>query len=263
MAWLGHGRYHAELEAETARLARVVAGADPSRPVPTCPAWTLAELAAHVGAGHRWAATIVERRASTPVPNAEAGDLEVPRDADGRTAWLLAGARRLGDAVRDAGPEAAVWTWSADRTAGFWLRKLTHDTLVHRLDAELAVGRPVTLAPDLAADSVSDLLEMFSILPRIDDFPALAQLRGDGQTLHFHATDPGLPTAGEWLAHRTPSGVEWEHRHATADATLRGPALDLLLVLSRRSALDASRLEASGDLELLAHWLDHSRLDPA
>ena len=157
-----------------------------------------------------------------------------------------------------------MWSWADDQTAGFWLRRITHDTLVHRLDAELAEGRPISaLAPDMAADSVSDLLEMFSILPRIDDFPALSRLRGHGQTLHFHATDPGLATAGEWLAHHAPSGVEWEHRHAPADATLRGPALDLLLVLSRRAPLDTSRLEASGDSELLAHWLEHSRLEPA
>ena len=145
----------------------------------------------------------------------------------------------------------------------FWLRRITHDTLVHRLDAELAVGRTVSLAPDLAADGVSDLLDMFSILPRIDDFPALAELRGNGQTLHFHATDPGLGVAGEWLAHRTPSGVEWEHRHARGDAALRGRALDLLLVLSRRAPLDSSRVEALGDAQLLAHWLEHSRLEPA
>jgi hypothetical protein len=84
------------------------------------------------------------------------------------------------------------------------------------------VGREVSLAPDLAAESVSDLLELFSILPRIDDFPALAEPRGSGQLLHFHATDPGLGVAGEWLAHRTPSGVEWEHGHARADAALQG-----------------------------------------
>jgi hypothetical protein len=99
-------------------------------------------------------------------------------------------------------------------------RQLTaHVTLVHRLDAGLAVGRAVGLAPDLAAGCVSDLLDMFSILPRIDDFPALAELRG--------------------------------------------AALDLLLVLSRRAALDGSRVEASGDPRLLAHWLEHSRLEPA
>jgi hypothetical protein len=60
-----------------------------------------------------------------------------------------------------------------------------------------------------------------------------------------------------------PSGVEWEHRHGRGDAGLRGRALDLLLVLSRRAALDGSRVEAPGDTELLAHWLEHSRLEPA
>jgi uncharacterized protein (TIGR03083 family) len=198
-----------------------------------------------------------------PVPHDQTDDLQVPEGAEERSRWLLAGARRLGDAVREAGPQTGGWTWADDKTAGFWLRRITHDTLVHRLDAELAVGREVALAPDLAADSVSDLLEMFSVLPRIDDFPALAELRGSGQLLHFHATDPGLGLAGEWLARRTPSGVVWEHGHGPADAALRGRALDLLLVLSRRAPLDGSQLEASGDPQLLAHWLEHSRLDPA
>ncbi len=54
------------------------------------------------------------------------------------------------------------------------------------------MGRAVAVTPDLAADSVSDLLDLFRVLPRIDDFPALIGLRGQGQTLHFHATDPGL-----------------------------------------------------------------------
>jgi uncharacterized protein (TIGR03083 family) len=263
MSQLDHDRYHAELRAETARFAEAVHDADPARPVPTCPDWTLAQLTAHVGFGHRWAAVIVERRATTAVPHEQVDDLRVPAGAEGRSRWLLDGARRLSNAVREAGPQAGVWSWADDRTAGFWLRRITHDTLVHRLDAELAVGREVRLAPDLAADCVADLLDLFSILPRIDDFPALAELRGRGQTLHFHATDPGLGDAGEWLARRTPSGVAWEHGHGPGDATLRGPALDLLLVLSRRAALDGSPVQASGDPGLLAHWLEHSRLAPA
>jgi uncharacterized protein (TIGR03083 family) len=263
MPQLDYDRYDTELQAETRKLAQAVRDADPAQRVPTCPVWTLAQLTAHVGFGHRWAAVIVERRATTPVPHDQADDLQVPEGAEERFRWLLVGARRLGDAVREAGPQTGVWSWADKKTAGFWLRRITHDTLVHRLDAELAVGREVSLAPDLAAKSVSDLLEMFSILPRIDDFPALAELRGSGQLLHFHATDPGLGDAGEWLAHRTPSGVEWQHGHARADAALRGRALDLLLVLSRRAALDGSPVEASGDPQLLAHWLEHSRLEPA
>ncbi|HYJ71464.1 MAG TPA: hypothetical protein VE265_03190, partial [Actinomycetota bacterium] len=82
-------------------------------------------------------------------------------------------------------------------------------------------------------------------------------------TLHFHATDTDLGAAGEWLVGRTPSGVEGEHRHDQGDVAVRGPAMDLLLVLSRRAALDGSRLGVSGDRRLLAHWLEHSRLEPA
>jgi uncharacterized protein (TIGR03083 family) len=263
MPQLDDDRYYTELQALTLRLAEAVHDADPAQQVPTCPAWTLAQLTAHVGFGHRWAAVIVERRATTPVPHDQVDDLQLPAAAEERWRWLLAGARRLGDAVHQAGAQTGVWTWAEDKTAGFWLRRITHDTLVHCLDAELAVGHDVSLAPDLAAESVSDLLDMFSILPRIDDFPALAELRGRGQTLHFHATDPGLGVAGEWLARRLPSGVAWEHRHGKGDAALRGRALDLLLVLSRRAALDGSRVEALGDTELLAHWLEHSRLEPA
>jgi uncharacterized protein (TIGR03083 family) len=143
-----HDRYDAALEAETAGFAAAVRDADPAQPVPTCPAWTLGQLTAHVGFGHRWAAVIVERRATGPVPHDQADDLQAPATAEERTRWLLAGAHRLADAVRRAGPGTGVWSWAEERTAGFWLRRITHDTLVHRLDAALAVGRAVgALAP--------------------------------------------------------------------------------------------------------------------
>jgi hypothetical protein len=67
--------------------------------------------------------------------------------------------------------------------------------------------------------------------------PARAQaqdLRGDGQSLHFHATDPGLSGTGEWLVTRAPSGVTVQHGHGKADIAVRGPAASLLLVLTRR-----------------------------
>jgi hypothetical protein len=145
---------------------------------------------------------VLERRA--PVPNAQV-QVQVPEDPDERSAWLAAGARRLGQTVRD--------------------------TLVHRVDAELAVGREVTVDPTLA---------------------------GDGQTLHFCATDGGLGAAGEWLVRRGASGLAWERGHGPADVTVRGRAADLLVVLTRR-ADPASRVEVAGDEPLFAHWLDHSR----
>lgn len=219
MGQLGDDRYFAELEDETAKFAAAVHDADPDRPVPTCPEWTLGQLTEHVGQGQRWVTVVLERR--EPVPNAQV-QVQVPEHPDERSAWLREGARRLGQTVRQVGPRTGVWSWSNDKTAGFWLRRITHDTLVHRLDAELA------------------------------------ELRGDGETLQFHATDSGLGVAGEWLVRRTPSGLAWEQGHGRADVAVRGRAADLLLVLTRRAAPGA-RVEVVGDQRLFAHWLEHSR----
>ena len=79
-------------------------------------------------------------------------------------------------------------------------------------------------------------------------------MRGDGQTLHFHATD----APGEWVARREPDRVVLERTHTKADVAVRGPAAELLLVLSRRRELDAaSTLEVLGDRALLVHWIEH------
>jgi uncharacterized protein (TIGR03083 family) len=252
-------RYHAELAAVTARLAEVAAavqrGPGADRRLPTCPEWTMTDLVTHVGRGLRWAAAIVDARRH--VPYAEV-TVTVPDEPRQRTEWLLASAARLSDAVRAAGPATPVWTWSADRTAGFWLRRLMHDTLVHRLDAEIAAGREPEVAPDLAADSVSDWLGMVATLAgRAYPDPIAAGLRGRGETLHLHATDE---PAGEWLIRRLPTGVEWEPGHVKADVGVRGTAKDLLLVLTRRAAPEDRPVEVLGDGAVLADWLANSAI---
>jgi uncharacterized protein (TIGR03083 family) len=251
-------RFYAELCDQTALLADALHGLDLARPVPTCPEWTVADLVEHVGLAHRWISTMVERRVTRPISKADVDDHHVPADPDERSAWLTGGARRLADALRDAGPQTRMWTWAPDKTAGFWLRRITHDTLVHRVDAEVTAGRDITIAADLAADSVSDLLSTFSVLPTIDDFPRLAALCANGETLHFHATDPDLGTEGEWLVRRGDSGLEWEHGHRRADVAVRGTAADLIMVLTRRAEPDPGRVEIIGDRELFAHWLENA-----
>jgi predicted lipid carrier protein YhbT len=52
--------------------------------------------------------------------------------------------------------------------------------------------------------------------------------------------------------------VVLERTPAKADVALRGPAADLLLVISRRCPLDAApTLELQGDRALLDHWIEH------
>jgi len=243
----GEDRFYIELRACTAELAEITDG-DLDRPVPTCPGWTFRQLVTHLGRGHRWAAQIVATRATAPVPTREVADGKLPEDPARHGPWLNAGADLVIEAVTAAGSDL-VWTMTGMRPASFWARRRAHEAAVHLADAQLAAGRSVDLAPDLAADGVDEWLGLVA---------AGTELRGDGQSLHFHATDPGLADTGEWLVTRTRSGVTVARGHAKADIAVRGPAADLLLVLTRRLPPSAPAVEILGEQALLTHWLQHT-----
>jgi uncharacterized protein (TIGR03083 family) len=254
--WLVHDRCEAEFEAETARLGVAVSGLAPTAPVPTCPEWTVRDLVGHVGTGHRWAAEIVEARMRNPPPYAV---VDAPQDPGEWSRWLIAGARRLAQAVRDCGPDGPVWTWRAEGTAGFWLRKMLHDELIHRFDIELACGHLGAVAPDVAADGVSDLLASIATLSHTGSAdPIFAGLAGSGETMQLQATDPGLAGAA-WLVKRTPAGVRWRPGQAPADVTVQARSRELLLVVNRRLDPDGPAVEITGERALFTHWLEHSR----
>jgi uncharacterized protein (TIGR03083 family) len=243
----GDDRFFAELRACTADLARIIDG-DLERPVPTCPEWTFRQLATHVGRGHRWAAQIVATRATVPIPMREVADGKLPEDPARHAQWLNAGADQVIEAVTGAGGDP-VWTMTGMRPAGFWARRRAHETAVHLADAQLAVGQDVDLAPEDAADAVDEWLALVALR---------TELRGDGQSLHFHATDPGLAGTGEWLVTRTPSGVTVAHGHAKAGVAVRGPAVSLLLVLTRRLPSSDPAVEILGEQAFFADWLQQT-----
>lgn len=162
---------------------------------------------------------------------------------------MLEGAADLTEAVSSA-VDSPVWTFFGPRPATFWLRRMLHDTIVHHADAALATGADYAVAPDLAADAISEWLEVLAdpVTPTLR--PAYATLRGTGQTLRL---DPG--TGDGWLITRTPDGVRWTHTGDPADVTLAGPVADLLLVVTRR--LPPDRITITGDRALADHWLAH------
>jgi uncharacterized protein (TIGR03083 family) len=246
---MDHERYETEFAAETSRLAAVAAALGPSRAVVTCPEWTVRDLITHVRRGHRWATVIVEQRLTSPPPF---GEEAPPGDPAGWPEWLGAGARGLTDAIREAGPSCPVWTWQQDPTAGFWLRRMLHDLLVHRYDAELTAGAPGPVAADLAADGVCDMLDTVATLSG----RAFAALAGTGETLRFEATDhPSV-----WTARRAPDGVTWsDDRAGTATVTVRAPARELLLLLNRRFTPAHDALEVTGNRALLDHWWENTK----
>ena len=248
----GDDRFSAWLRACTADLAQIIDG-DLDRPVPSCPGWAFRQLATHVGRGHRWAAQIVATRATAPVPMREVADGKLPEDPTQHATWLNAGADQVIEAVVAAGSDL-VWTMTGMRPASFWVRRRAHEAAVHLADAQLAAGRDVDLAPGLAADGVDEWL---GLIAAGRAGPA-RELGGDGQSLHFHATDPGLSGTGEWLVTRTSSGLTVQRGHGKADVAVRGPAAELLLVLTRRLPPSAPGVEILGEQALLTHWLQHT-----
>jgi uncharacterized protein (TIGR03083 family) len=258
MALLHSDRYLDALADQSALLAGALAGADLTLQVPTCPDWTLRELAEHVGRAHRWAAGIISRRVTT-APVFDMSSLTAPAAPHELVSWLRGGADELAEAIRVVGPQTQIWSWSDDQSAGFWGRRMTHETAVHRADAELALGRKFVLEADLAADAISEWLSLVSLPQAVEFRPELAELRGDGQIMHLHSTDPGLGEDGEWIVRRTPSGPVWEHGHTKGDVAVRGAVMDLLLVMTRRVAPADAPITMFGDVGLLDHWLEHTR----
>jgi uncharacterized protein (TIGR03083 family) len=225
MEWLSPERYASELQAETDRLAAAAARRAPSAVVPTCPDWTVRDLVTHVGSGHRYATGVVAQGRTEPVPWTRS---EAPAEQAEWAGWLAAGARGLTEAVRERGFDGKVWTWQpAHQTAGFWLRRMLHDEIVHRFDAE----PDGDLAPDLAVDGVTDiLLVLATIAGPASPRPRLRPLAGTGETLQFTATD----TPDRWQVTLVPTGVAWQATESAADVTLTAPVTDLLLALNRR-----------------------------
>jgi hypothetical protein len=136
---------------------------------------------------------------------------------------------------------------------------MAHETMVHRIDAELAVrGRPGQIDPELAADNIDELLHN-AVAPASRAFPNRGRLRGEGDTLHLHCTD----VSGEWLLRRAPvpEGFAYDEGHAKGDAALRGSAEELMLLVNKRMPDGGNDLQVIGDDRVVALWLDGLTLD--
>ncbi|MEU6409553.1 maleylpyruvate isomerase family mycothiol-dependent enzyme [Microbispora sp. NPDC046933] len=243
-----HLRHTEAAAAEIGRMAAVVRGADGTTPVPTCPGWDLGELVAHTGAVHRWAAAMVRDAADRRYDRA-AMDHGFPEDFAEAADWLEAGAVQLTDALKSRDPDTEMWGWAGDRHARFWSRRQLHETVVHRADAEIALGIAPRIDEDVAADGVE---EFFDVLPYARWRPRVAELRSDGEAISWR-TGTGLA----WLVRLTPKGFTYERSEGPADVIVGAPtAGDLMLTLWNRREPDTVR----GDDELLRFWRERAHI---
>jgi uncharacterized protein (TIGR03083 family) len=243
--------FRAELLDQARSFGELVRATDPSTPVPTCPEWTMKQLFRHVGRGNRWSAQIIAEQRDTALDPRNVREGKPPEDLDAAIAWFNDGAALIIDAVERTGAQTRVWTFNGPRPAGWWVRRRLHEVVVHRADAAMAAGADFDLAPELAADAISEWIELMAARKAE---PPLQR----GQTMHLHATDDGLGPSGEWTVVHDEQGVSWSHDHGKGDVGLRGPARDLLLAITRRRSAADSGLEVFGDAAVWDGWLDRT-----
>lgn len=237
-------------EADGAAFFAAVAQ-DPDADVPSCPGWKVDELVGHMGRIHTWAAQIVRSRTQEPISSRLFP--EGPEDAGLRLNWGRERHAELLDALRELGEDDPIWVFGPTSHVGrgaFWLRRQAQELMLHRWDAQNAVGDPTALDAELAADGVDELLRMFlpqgaSLTTRVSD---------SGATMHLHCTD----REGEWLVRFTKDGTVTTTEHTKADVAVRGSAEALYLVLWNRTGRE--NVEVFGDESLLDRWMEHVRI---
>lgn len=254
-------RYCDEIVSQTELLRQTLAGADTATPVPSCPGWSVGQLGRHLGGAQRWATAAVSRRVREPLPEDEFAfrDLSgyLDENSEQLRQWLAAGADKLAAALREAGPGLPLWTpVPVQPTSDFYARRFTHETLIHRADATLALGADYHADPVVAADAIDEWLTLGSLPLMFEYKPETRELLGPGRTLHFHATDADPDLHAEWTVDLTGEAIAWRRAHERAAVAVRGPLTELLLVIYRRRPLADADIEVLGDGELFDFWLD-------
>jgi uncharacterized protein (TIGR03083 family) len=232
----------AAAERELDLFADALADADLTRTVPTCPEWTLRDLASHVGDFTGFWTHVICEATGAEKP-------EFPRaPAEGDLAtWFRADASRLVAALASLPPEAHVWTWDPDdETAAFARRRCAHEAAIHRIDAQLTVGTPEPVEGQLAADGIDEIFVMLKAFN-----PGTATAGDPGPTMHLHSTDRDddlvitLAEGGPLLSTGHPDD---------ADLTVQASTSDLELLLYNRPT--QGRLTKTGDPTVLDGWYE-------
>jgi uncharacterized protein (TIGR03083 family) len=231
--------------------AAIASAPDLDVPVPTCPGWTLRDLAQHLGDGRRRQAVIVAAGpgAEPPAKTDPKGAPTAPRDREALDVWLADSFGLMLDALREVGPDRGCWTWwgrsQSPQTSGAVARHQIHEIAVHTYDAQRAQGAAQPLPTEVAVEGLDEFLTTVAATSVPWPFkPA---------TIDLHATE-----GRSWRLTLNADGVRCDDLAADAepgDMTMRGAASELVLYCYDRIPLNS--VEITGDsepMEQLADW---------
>jgi uncharacterized protein (TIGR03083 family) len=232
-------RYLYVLDAEARAVAACTGDDQPGVRVPGAPGLTPAEVARHLGSTYR-ATEAWLREGKRP-----ATWQREPAAGESLEDYLLAGLMAVTGclASEPANTPAPGWYPEAE-TYGFWLRRMCHETTIHRIDVQQARGAVVSVVDDdVATDGVDEILHVW--------------FGHRARTMGLSGTREGavlVRTAGRtWRADSGPRGtavrrITDDHPHV--DATVSGDPMQLYLWLWGRASIHQA--DASGDQDAVA-----------
>jgi uncharacterized protein (TIGR03083 family) len=149
---------------------QLLAAAIPDIPVdvPSCPGWNTDDLAKHMAHVYLGQAFVVETGSQAenkehlaPYPRTE--------DFLEFMGWGFDAITKALDINR---PERSTWSWHrSDQTVDFWFRRMAHETVIHRIDAELAAGAVTPVDEALALDGVDEVLDFLPLMGSWPEVP--------------------------------------------------------------------------------------------
>lgn len=229
-----------------ARALLAASWSDPMLTVPTCPDWTLSDLAGHLARAFHWVDEMVRTQTAEIIALPA-----LPEDWEEISAWYEAGMTALLETLGRTDPGAPVWNWvvMGPAPARFWHRRMAHEASIHRWDAASAVREPEPIGADLASDGIDEYLTIAARWLEIS--PPHPDLKG---ALGLETTD------GDFVATALLAPDSLTRRSGTdgADCIVRAGSSDLLLWLVGRKALLDDGIEATGDVTVAARWAEVS-----
>lgn len=223
-----------ELMARDFSVLHEMAGEALTVPVPSCPGWTGEDLARHT-------ALVFLQKAETMRTGIKPKGRWLPEELLRLDALPLLeeGYNQVVEQFDTHDPADPAESWVPDdQTVGFWIRRLAHETSMHRHDAETALERPVAIDEELAIDGIDEVLTVMLGRGAPDE-------SASGSTVVIQSSGKF------WSAILEPESVSilWEDS-SSPEGRISGGASEVLLWLWGRGPLPAGSADNAAVVEL-------------
>jgi uncharacterized protein (TIGR03083 family) len=218
--------------------------------VRTCHGWQVRDLVRHIGGIHRWATAYLTSDTLTDDFDGDESFFDAPGDEEiGQ--WFRSGHKALVDVLATSDPDLVCYTFHQEyrpspSPLAFWARHQAHETTIHRVDAQTALGRAPEVDAAFAAEGIEQLLTEFFPGWHVNCTPEIS--------MALVATDVDKA----WTLRIGPDARHLSEVEEPADCVVRGPVADLYLLLWNRR--DSNGLEVTGDRTVLDFWRSRARI---